>query len=213
MQELSAPPPRRFGPDFVERHRARYGHRPPEQRQLTYDIAVDDEYAPWRRAWLDVQLTLLEPAQATEQAGRVWLDEGFWTVLFEMSVGPHLRASGFHVAYERTQDRPTPDWTILTPSGEPAGFVEVHTDNPTRETFGQMRAWHGLVQRIKKIPVSVLLMLAPSDRPLAAPDARPRRRSRRNCAPSCSRRGLHPRPVPVVTTPSRRWATAVAARS
>jgi hypothetical protein len=48
----------------------------------------------------------------------------------------------------------------------------VHTDNPTRETFGQMRAWHGLVQRIKTIPVSVVLMLAPSDQPLAAPEPR-----------------------------------------
>jgi hypothetical protein len=169
MQELSAPAPPWFGTDFVERHRARYGHRPPEERQLTYDIAVDDEYAPWR-AWLDEQLALLELAQAAEQAGRVWLDEGFWTVLFEMAVGAHLRASGFHVAYERALDGLTPDWTILTQSGDPAGFVEVHTDNPTSETFGQMRAWHGLVQRIKKIPVSVVLMLAPSDRPLATPD-------------------------------------------
>lgn len=174
---MSRTPPSRswFGPDFVKRHRARYGHRPPEQRQLTYDIAVDDEYAPWR-AWLDEQLALLEPAQAESLANRVWLDEGFWTVMFEMAVGAHLRASGFQVAYERAWDGLTPDWTILTPSGSPAGLVEVHTDSPTRESFGQMRAWHGLVQRIKTIPVSVVLMLAPSNHPLSAPDPRTAKR-------------------------------------
>jgi hypothetical protein len=169
MQEASTPTRRRFGPEFVERQRARYGHRPPQERQLTYDIAVDEQYAPWR-AWLDEQLDLLEPAQAQEQAGRVWLDEGFWTVLFEMAVGAHLRSRGFQVAYERELGGLTPDWTILNSTGDPAGFVEVHTDNPTRESFGQMRAWHGLVQRIRKIPVSVVLMLAPSEQPLAAPD-------------------------------------------
>ena len=161
----------RFGPDFIQRQRATLGHRPPEQRQLTYDIAVDPEYAPWR-AWLDEQLALLEPAQADAQANRLWLDEGFWTVIFELAVGAHLRASGWRISYERQLGGLTPDWTILTPSGDPAGIVEVHTDNPPRETFGQMRAWHGLVQRIKTIPVSVVLMLAPSDRPLVAPDAR-----------------------------------------
>ena len=169
MPELSTPAHLRFGSDFVERHRGRYRYRPAEQRQLTYDIAVADEYAPWR-AWLVEQLALLDPAQADEQAGRLWLDEWFWTVIFEMAVGAHLRACGFRVAYERLVGGLTPDWTILTSSGEPAGFVEVHTDNPARETFGQMRAWHGLVQRIKAIPVPVVLMLAPSDRPLAVPD-------------------------------------------
>jgi hypothetical protein len=99
MQELTTARPR-FGPDFVERQRARYGRRPPEERQLTYDIAVNDEYALWR-TWLDEQLALLEPAHADGQASRVWLDEGFWTVMFEMAVGAHLRACGFQVAYER----------------------------------------------------------------------------------------------------------------
>ncbi len=40
--------PRRFGPDFVAEHRRRYGKRPPEGQQLTYDIAVEDEYARGR---------------------------------------------------------------------------------------------------------------------------------------------------------------------
>jgi sugar phosphate permease len=50
--------PCRFGPDFVEAHLKRYGKRPSEARQLTYDIAVQDEYAPWR-PWLDNQLAFL----------------------------------------------------------------------------------------------------------------------------------------------------------
>lgn len=31
---------RRFGPEFVEEHRRKLGKYPPEQRQLTYAIAV-----------------------------------------------------------------------------------------------------------------------------------------------------------------------------
>src|SRR5258708_23279074 len=51
---------RRFGPDFVEEDRRGYGRRPPEQRQLTYDIAVNDDCAAWR-LWLDEQLASLSP--------------------------------------------------------------------------------------------------------------------------------------------------------
>jgi hypothetical protein len=50
------------GPDFVAAHRRRYGNRPARQRQLTYDIAVLDEYASWRD-WVDQELALL-PADA-----------------------------------------------------------------------------------------------------------------------------------------------------
>src|SRR5579872_722352 len=60
---------------------------------------------------------------------------------------------------------------VLSDSGRPAAFVEVHTDMPAAETFGQMRAWHGLVERIKQIPVPVLLQLASSG-PVSPPDAR-----------------------------------------
>jgi hypothetical protein len=42
----------------------------------------------------------------------------------------------------------------------PLAFVAVHTDTPAPETFVQMRAWHGLVERIKAVPVPVLLQLA-----------------------------------------------------
>jgi hypothetical protein len=42
---------------------------------------------------------------------------------------------------------------------------------PTAQTFGQMRAWHGLVERIKEVPVPVLLQLA-STGPVSPPDAR-----------------------------------------
>jgi len=60
---------RRFGPDFVVEHRRRYGRRPPEQRQLTYDIAVEDRYEPWRQ-WLDDQLALLPDSAALMMARR-----------------------------------------------------------------------------------------------------------------------------------------------
>jgi len=130
----------------------RYGKRPPEQRQLTYDIAANDEYAPWRH-WLDAQLALL-PAQAAEaMSRRVWLDEHFWPVNFELAVGAGLRAAGLGVPYEEIWDGVTPDWTVLSGGGKPLAFVEVHTDQPPPRTFGEMRAWHGLVERIKTIPV------------------------------------------------------------
>jgi hypothetical protein len=162
--------PHRFGPDFVEAHRKRYGKRPPEARQLTYDIAVEDEYAPWRQ-WLDDQLALL-PDQASEAlARRVWLDEHFWPVNFELATGAGLRAAGLCAVYEQAWDGLSPDWTVLSDSGRPLTFVEVHTDMPAPDTFGRMRAWHGLVERIKAIPVPVLLQLA-STKPVSPLDAR-----------------------------------------
>ncbi|WP_327713181.1 hypothetical protein OG912_37075 [Streptomyces sp. NBC_00464] len=54
---------RRFGPQFVAEQRHRYGKRPPENRMLSYDLAVLDEYEPWR-IWLDEQLGLLPEAAA-----------------------------------------------------------------------------------------------------------------------------------------------------
>lgn len=164
--------PRRFGPSWVEAERRRLGSRPAEQRQLTYDIAVLDEYGPWRD-WIDTQLELLPDEEADGLAGRLWLDKDFWTVLFELATGAHLRQAGFEAAYERPLGRFTPDWTALMPSGEPLFVVEVHTDNPPPEMFAQMRNWHGLVERIKQIPVPVVLMLAPSRTgPVPPPDAR-----------------------------------------
>jgi hypothetical protein len=154
----------------VEAHVKRYGKRPPEGRQLTYDIAVQDEYARWRQ-WLDEQLALL-PDQASEALARkVWLDEHFWPVNFELAAGAGLRAAGLRAVYEQAWDGLSPDWTVLSDSGRPLAFVEVHTDMPAPETFGQMRAWHGLVERIKAIPVPVLLQLA-STKPVSPPDAR-----------------------------------------
>jgi hypothetical protein len=168
--------PRRFGPCWVEAERRRLGSRPAQQRQLTYDIAVLDEYAPWRD-WIDEQLALLPAEDADALAGRLWLDKDFWSVLFELATGAHLREAGFEVAYERALGRFTPDWTALSSRGEPLFVVEVHTDNPPPETFAQMRDWHGLVERIKQIPVPVVLMLAPSRTgPVAPPDARTAKR-------------------------------------
>jgi hypothetical protein len=162
--------PRRFGPDFVDGHRKRYGKRPPQDRQLTYDIAVRDEYAPWRQ-WLDDQLAILPDKESDALAGKVWLDEHFWPVTFELAVGDGLRTAGLRAVYEQAWDGLSPDWTILSDSGKPLAFVEVHTDMPAPETFGQMRAWHGLVERIKAIPVPVLLQLA-ATKPVSPPDAR-----------------------------------------
>ena len=161
---------RRLGPEFVLEHRRKYGKRPPEQRQLTYDIAVNGDCAPWRQ-WLDDQLTLLPAPVADSLVRRIWLDEHFWPVNFELATGAGLRAAGLHVVYEQDWDGVTPDWTVLSDDGKPLAFVEVHTDQPPSSTFSQMRAWHGLVERIKKIPVAVVLQLAPSKTPVLPPDA------------------------------------------
>lgn len=161
---------RRFGPEFVAQHRRNMGKYPPEQRQLTYEIAVNDEYEPWRQ-WLDDQLALLPGSTADVMAHRIWLDEHFWPVNFELAAGAGLRAAGLRVAYEQDWDGVTPDWTVLLKNGKPLAFVEVHTDQPPQGTFGQMRAWHGLVERLKAIPVPVVLQLASGGGPVSPPDA------------------------------------------
>ena len=161
---------RRFGPDFVaERHR-KVGKYPPEQRQLTYDIAVNDDCAPWRQ-WLDDQLALLPAHAADAMARRIWLDEHFWPVNFELATGAGLRGAGLSVTYEQDWDGVTPDWTILSEANKPLAFVEVHTDQPPSGTFSQIRAWHGLVERVKAIPVPVVLQLASKGGPVSPPDA------------------------------------------
>lgn len=154
----------------MEAHVKRYGKRPPQDRQLTYDIAIQEKYTLWRQ-WLDDQLALLPEQIAEALARKLWLDEHFWTVNFELAAGAGLREAGLNVAYEQSWDGLSPDWTVLSDSGTPQAFVEVHTDMPTAETFGRMRAWHGLVERIKEIPVPVLLQLA-STEPVSPPDPR-----------------------------------------
>lgn len=161
---------RRFGPDFVAEHQRNYGKRQPEQRQLTYDIAVNEDCAPWRQ-WLDDQLAVLPARAADAMARRIWLDEHFWPVNFEIATGAGLRAVGLAVAYEQNWDGLTPDWTILSESGNPLAFVEVHTDQPPSGVFGHMRAWHGLVERIKATPVAVVLQVASAGGPVVPPDA------------------------------------------
>jgi hypothetical protein len=161
---------RRLGPDFVLEQRRKFGKNPPEQRQLTYDIAVNDDCAPWRQ-WLDDQFALLPAHVADAMARRIWLDEHFWPVNFELATGAGLRAVGLNVAYEQDWDGVTPDWTVLSEDGKPLAFVEVHTDQPPPSTFSQMRAWHGLVERIKAIPVAVVLQLASSGGLVPPPDA------------------------------------------
>jgi hypothetical protein len=154
----------------VAEHRSRYGRRPPEQRQLTYDIAVEDRYEPWRQ-WLDDQLALLPAPAARAMSRKIWLDEHFWPVNFELAAGAGLRAAGLNAIYEQSWDGLTPDWTALSEAGTPLAFVEVHTDQPPAMTFGQMRAWHGLVERIKGIPVPVVLQAASQGGPVPPPDA------------------------------------------
>ncbi|MFJ8697357.1 hypothetical protein [Streptomyces roseolilacinus] len=73
--------PRRFGPEFVAEQRRRYAKRPPEGRMLSYDLAVLDEYEPWR-IWLDhpVEMDPLSPPRWTmppELAGVLWVDNDF----------------------------------------------------------------------------------------------------------------------------------------
>ncbi|MBQ1022966.1 hypothetical protein [Micromonospora sp. C95] len=148
-----------FGPEFVEEHRRRFGTRPRSGRQLTYDIAVDEEYAP-RRAWLSEQLDLLAAKQAAEFGRKLWLDESHWPCVFELAAGAALRGASFTAVYEGEHGRLTPDWTVLGADGKPAMFVEVHTDQPARQTFGQIRGWHYLDQLIRKIPVGVVLGMA-----------------------------------------------------
>lgn len=75
------------------------------------------------------------------------------------------------MAYEQGWDGLTPDWTVLSETGTPLAFVEVYTDQPPAAMFGQMRAWHGLVERIKQIPVPVVLHVASQGGPVLPPDA------------------------------------------
>ncbi|WP_214111404.1 hypothetical protein [Acrocarpospora catenulata] len=166
-----APPPRRFDQEFVEEYQRRHGAKTPQGRSLTYDNAVDEEFAP-RRAWLDEQLGRLPAKQADRLARNVWLDEHYWPVHFEMATGAALRRAGLQLVYDRSWDGQTPDWTVLTDDGKPVCLVEVHTASPPRETYGNMRAWHQLTQQIKKIPVGVVLMLEPTGQPIPAPTAK-----------------------------------------
>ncbi|MGW0572950.1 hypothetical protein [Streptomyces tauricus] len=164
-------PHRRFGADFVAQQESRYGHRRPEGRPLSYDLAVEDEYEPWRE-WLDVQLALLPDKDADTYARNLWKDQNFWSDHIELAAGEALRASGFHVEYERLWGTKTPDWTVLD-DGQPVALVEVVTHSPSKELNGRMKAWHNLVERVKEIPVPVVLTVAgPTDHPLNPPDAR-----------------------------------------
>ncbi|MFJ8636988.1 hypothetical protein [Streptomyces sp. NPDC093568] len=165
-------PNRRFGPEFVAEQKRRYGQRRPEGRPLSYDLAVEDEYGPWR-AWLDAQLALLPDKQADNYARNLWRDQNFWSDHIELAAGEALRASGLRVEYERLWGTQTPDWTVLDAEGRPMALVEVLTHSPSKELFGRMKAWHDLVERVKQIPVPVVLTVAGfRDRPLDAPDAR-----------------------------------------
>ncbi|MDQ0765659.1 hypothetical protein [Streptomyces canus] len=172
----TAQPARRFGPDFVAEQRRRYGHRRPEGRPLSYDLAVENEYETWR-VWLDAQLALLPEKDAETYARNLWRDQNFWSDHIELAAGEALRASGLRVEYERLWGTQTPDWTVLDEAGEPLALVEVLTHSPSKEMYGRMRAWHNLVERVKEIPVPVVLTVAgPHDRPLEPPDARTAKR-------------------------------------
>ncbi|WP_431728924.1 hypothetical protein [Verrucosispora sp. TAA-831] len=159
-----------FGQDFVARHRQQFGSLPPDRRRLTFDIAVEPDFEHWRD-WYDEQLALLPFSDAEQLAGRLWKDEFFWPVTMELAAGAALRSAGYLVAYERQYGGLTPDWTVLSPDGSPVMFVEVHTDQPPRETFARQRAWKALEQRIAKIPVGVVLVLKAGNMPPKAPDA------------------------------------------
>ncbi|MGW2651614.1 hypothetical protein ACWC2T_43780 [Streptomyces sp. NPDC001393] len=139
---------------------------------MSYDIAVLDEYESWR-GWLDAQLALLPEKAADTFARNLWRDQNFWSDLIELATGDALRMAGLEVEYERLWATQTPDWTVLDESGKPVALVEVLTHSPSKEIYGKMRAWHDLVERLKQIPVPVVLTVAGErDRPLPAPDAR-----------------------------------------
>ncbi|MET7920991.1 hypothetical protein ABZU45_35130 [Streptomyces avermitilis] len=163
---------RRFGSQFVAEQRHRYGKRPPENRMLSYDLAVLDEYEPWR-IWLDEQLDLLPEAAAAAFAANLWRDQNFWPDIIELAAGAALRRRGFSVEFERRWGTLTPDWTVVGAEGAPVALVEVLTHSPQQGTFAKMKAWHALVERLKQIPVPVVLTVAGDrTRPLEAPDAR-----------------------------------------
>ncbi|MEU1455703.1 hypothetical protein [Streptomyces avermitilis] len=165
---------RRFGPEFVAEQLHRYGKRPPENRMLSYDLAVLDEYEPWR-IWLDEQLDLLPEAAADAFAANLWRDQNFWPDVIELAAGAALRRKGFTVEFERLWGKLTPDWTVIGEDGTPVALVEVLTHSPQQGTSAKMKAWHALVERLKQIPVPVVLTVA-GDRPLDAPDARTAKR-------------------------------------
>lgn len=162
----------RFGPRFVAEQRDRYGKRPPENRMLSYDQAVLEEYGPWR-IWLDGQLGLLPERTANAFAANLWRDQNFWPDVIELAAGAELRRRGFGVEFERRWGNLTPDWTVVGEDGTPVALVEVLTHSPEQGAFAKMKAWHALVERIKQIPVRVVLTVAgDSSRPVAAPDPR-----------------------------------------
>lgn len=150
--------------------RVRYGGRPAQERPLSYDIAVYDEYAPWR-VWIADQLDQLPESVAASIEGRLWLDEHFWPVLMELGAGAALRRRGLLPRYEVDHDGLTPDWTVYDSRGDLLGLVEVCTYTPKLETYGRIRAWHGLVARIRQIPVPVVLVLGPASSRVPPPDA------------------------------------------
>ncbi|WP_406841876.1 hypothetical protein ACICHK_43605 (plasmid) [Streptomyces sp. AHU1] len=164
-------PLRRFGPQFVLEQQKRYSKRPPENRMLSYDLAVLDEYEPWR-IWMDEQLDLLPQNTAKTFAANLWRDQNFWPDVIELAAGAALRRGGFGVEFERRWGNLTPDWTVIDDDGTPLALVEVLTHSPRKGTSAKIKAWHALVERLKEIPVPVVLTVAgdPSG-PLQAPDA------------------------------------------
>ncbi|RZU03210.1 hypothetical protein EV645_7236 [Kribbella rubisoli] len=166
---------RYFGADFLSAHRKRHGRRPPQERPTTYDIAVEEEYSGWRQ-WLDEQLAQLPSDMASELAHKIWGEDHFWPVIFELAAGAELRQQRRQIAYEQEWDGLTPDWTVVSDDGSPAAFVEVHTDSPPQDVYRRMRGWYGLVARIRQIPVPVLVTLPDIAGLAKPPDARTAKR-------------------------------------
>ncbi|WP_147268416.1 hypothetical protein [Spongiactinospora rosea] len=167
--------PNRFGPAFVEEYRRRHGSKTPQGRELTYDNAVSDEFAP-RREWLSRQLNLLPAKQADQLARKVWQDDHYWSVHFEMAVGAALRQAGLNAVYDHPWGRQTPDWTVMAATGEPLCLVEVYTASPPQRTYRSMRAWHQVTQQFKKIPIGVVLTLESTGSPIDPPDSKEAKR-------------------------------------
>lgn len=138
--------------------RRKYEHLGRSRRPLTYDIAVEPEFEPWRE-WIDAQLSHLPLVAAVNLERRLWLDESHWPSIIELAAGAALRSAGYTIVYEQEWDGLTPDWTAVDTAGQPVLFVEAHTDQPPPQTYARIRGWHDLEQRIANIPVGVVLAL------------------------------------------------------
>src|SRR2546429_9669671 len=103
---MTPPTPARFGDEFVARWRDRWEHRPSE-RPLTYDTAVNDEFAE-RRAWYGQQIDLLPEAAAAGMTDRLWQGQHNWPGPVGFGAGGWVGSARVPVAVGHQWEGPTP---------------------------------------------------------------------------------------------------------